>query len=117
MIEPITPQQYSNNLAIIALKAVNHLAITLNECYGKFWNRDTSEILESLNDNIPLALKRFEANTTIGKLLNQQLEDAGSDLKVIVTMPEGYAFENGKFTYTAPVVIVEEPIIEESPAL
>ena len=115
MIEPITPQQYSNNLAIIALKAVKHLAITMNECYGKFWNRDTLEILESLNENIPLALKRFEANSTIGNLLNQQLEDAGSDLKVIVNMPEGYVFENGKFTYTSPVVIVEEPTIEPQP--
>ena len=107
MIEPITPQQYSNNLAIIALKAVKHLAITLNECYGKFWNRDTSQILESLNENIPLALKRFEANTTIGNLLNQQLEDAGSDLKVIVIMPEGYVFENGAFAYTGATAEIE----------
>lgn len=102
MIEPITAAQYNNNLTLIALDAVRHLAITLNECYRKFWSRDTAVILQSLNDNVTLALNRFHANTALGTALNAQLEAAGDALRVIVTMPDGYAFTDGVFTYTAP---------------
>jgi hypothetical protein len=100
MIEPITPQQYNNNLTLIALDAVRHLAITLNECYRKFWQRDSVEILASLNANIPLSLERFHANTTLGIALNAQLEAAVETLRVITTMPDGYAFTDGAFTYS-----------------
>ena len=102
MIEPITPAQYANNLTMIALDAVKHLAITLNECYRKFWNRDTTVILQSLNDNVTLALERFHANTALGTALNEQLAASGESLRVIVVMPDGYAFNNGVFTFTAP---------------
>jgi len=100
MIEPITPQQFNNNLTLIALDAVRHLAITLNECYRKFWQRDSVEILTSLNANIPLSLERFHANTTLGIALNVQLEAASETLRVITTMPDRYAFTDGAFTYT-----------------
>jgi hypothetical protein len=102
MIEPITPQQFNNNLTLIALDAVRHLAITLNECYRKFWSRDSAEILASLNANIPLALERFHANTALGTAINAQLEASGDALRVIVTMPEGYSFQNGAFTHSSP---------------
>jgi hypothetical protein len=100
MIEPITPQQYNNNLTLIALDAVRHLAITLNECYRKFWSRDSAEILASLNANITLALERFHANTALGTAINAQLEASGDALRVIVTMPEGYAFDGAAFAFT-----------------
>jgi hypothetical protein len=100
MIEPITPQQYNNNLTLIALDAVRHLAITLNECYRKFWQRDSAEILASLNASIPLALERFHANTALGTAINAQLEAAGDALRVIVTMPDGYAFNGTAFTHS-----------------
>ena len=102
MIEPITPAQFANNLTLIALDAVKHLAITLNECYRKFWSRDTAVILDALNANIPLALERFHANTALGTALNEQMSASGESLRVIVVMPDGYAFDNGAFTYTAP---------------
>lgn len=102
MIEPITPAQFANNLTLIALDAVKHLAITLNECYRKFWSRDTAVILDALNANIPLSLERFYANTALGSELNAQLEAAGESLRVIIVMPEGYAFAEGQFTFTAP---------------
>jgi hypothetical protein len=102
MIEPITPQQYNNNLTLIALDAVRHLAITLNECYRKFWQRDSAEILASLNANMTLTLERFHANTALGTAINAQLEAAGDALRVIVTMPDGYSFQNGAFTYSSP---------------
>ena len=102
MIEPITPQQFNNNLTLIALDAVRHLAITLNECYRKFWSRDSAEILASLNANIPLALERFHANTALGTAINAQLEAAGDALRVIVTMPEGYSFNGTAFIFAQP---------------
>jgi hypothetical protein len=102
MIEPITPQQFNNNLTLIALDAVRHLTITLNECYRKFWSRDSTEILASLNSNVSLALERFYANTSLGSELNAQLEAAGDALRVTIVMPDGYAFAEGQFTYTAP---------------
>ena len=109
MIEPITPQQFNNNLTLLALNAVRHLAITLNECYQKFWQRDAVEILESLNSNVQLSLARFHGNTTLGTAINAQLELAGSDLRVTVTMPDGWAFDGPAFTYTAPVTPPPEP--------
>jgi hypothetical protein len=102
MIEPITPQQFNNNLTLIALDAVRHLAITLNECYRKFWSRDSAEILASLNANTALALERFYANTALGSELNAQLEASGESLRVTIVMPDGYAFAEGQFTYTVP---------------
>jgi hypothetical protein len=102
MIEPITPQQYNNNLTLIALDAVRHLAITLNECYRKFWSRDSAEILASLNASIPLALERFHANTALGTAINAQLEASGDAFRVIVTMPDGYSFQNGAFAHSSP---------------
>ena len=94
MIEPITPAQFANNLTLIALDAVKHLAVTLNECYRKFWDRDTAVILDALNANIPLALERFHANTALGTALNEQLAASGESLRVIVVMPDGYSFDN-----------------------
>ena len=100
MIEPITPAQFANNLALIALKAVKHLAITLNDCYHKFWQRDPAEIVAALNANVPLALARFQANTELGAAVNTKLEATGDDLRVITTMPDGYGFDGQQFTYT-----------------
>ena len=102
MIEPITPAQFANNLALIALKAVKHLAITLNDCYAKFWQRDPADIIAALNANVPLALARFQANTELGAAVNAKLEATGDDLRVIVTMPEGYGFDGQQFNYTSP---------------
>lgn len=113
MIEPITPQQFNNNLTLIALDAVRHLAITLNECNRKFWSRDSAEILASLNANIPLALERFHANTALGTALNAQLEAAGDALRVTIVMPDGYSFENGQFTYSSPSP--ETPLEHDAP--
>jgi hypothetical protein len=111
MIEPITPAQFANNLTLIALDAVKHLTITLNECYRKFWDRDTLVILDALNANIPLALERFRANTELGTALNAQLEASGESLRVIVVMPDGYSFHEGQFIFTAPQP-EPEPIVE-----
>ncbi len=106
MIEPITPAQFANNLTLIALDAVKHLAVTLNECYRKFWSRDTAVILDALNANIPLALERFHANTALGTALNEQLAASGESLRVIVVMPDGYSFHEGQFIFTTTEPIV-----------
>lgn len=102
MIEPITPQQHFRELTLRGLKATLHHAITLNECYQQFWQ--SPNVLEMLNHDIALTMARFTENTLLGNAINHALEQAGETLRVIVTMPSGYAFENGAFTYTAPII-------------
>ena len=102
MIEKLTPAEYNRELALRALKAVNHLAVTMNECYHLFWNRDKQEIMDSLNANLELTLQRFKANSELGAAINLQLEKTDVLTRVIVNMPEGYVFENGAFAYVAP---------------
>jgi hypothetical protein len=90
------------------LKATLHHAITLNECYQQFWQ--SPNVLEMLNHDIALTMARFSENTLLGNAINHALEQAGETLRVIVTMPNGYAFENGQFTYSPPVSIEPAPI-------
>ena len=104
MIEPLTPTQYNRELTIRALKATLHNAITLNECYQKFWQREPAEIVASLNENVPQSMARFQENSALGTALNAALEHAGESLRVVVSMPDGYGFSNGAFTYTAPII-------------
>jgi hypothetical protein len=107
MIEKLTPTEYNRELALRALKAVNHLAITMNECYHLFWNRDKQEILDSLNANLELTLQRFNANSELGAEVNLQLEKTDVTTRVIVNMPDGYVFENEVFAYAEPTTEVK----------
>jgi hypothetical protein len=102
MIEKLTPTEHNRELALRVLKAVNHLAVTMNECHHLFWNRHKQEILDSLNANLELTLQRFKANSELGAAVNLQLEKTDVLTRVIVNMPEGYVFENGAFAYVAP---------------
>jgi hypothetical protein len=102
MIEKLTTAEYNRELALRALKAVNHLAVTMNECFHLFWNRDKQEILDSLNANLEITMQRFVANSELGAAVNLQLEKTDVATRVIVNMPEGYVFENGAFAYVAP---------------
>ena len=116
MIEKLTPTEHNRELALRVVKAVNHLAITMNECYHLFWNRDKQEILESLNANLELNMQRFLANSELGAAVNTQLEKTDVLTRVIVNMPEGYIFENGVFAYTEPQ-LEPEVIVEPEPTL
>jgi hypothetical protein len=108
MIEPQTPSQYFRELTLRGLKATLHHAITLNECYQKFWQ--SPNVLEMLNHDIALTMARFTENTLLGNALNHALEQAGETVRVIVTMPDGYSFSGTAFTYTAPIIENPEPL-------
>jgi hypothetical protein len=108
MIESLTPTQYNRELAIIQTKAARHYAITQNECYHKFWNRDPQIILDSIKNDIPLTLERFQGNTDLGLAVNKQLEKTDVVERCIVTMPQGYSFDGNIFKYEPPVVVTEE---------
>jgi hypothetical protein len=111
MIEPITPSQYFRELTLRGLKATLHHALTLNECYQKFWQ--SPNVLQMLNENIALTMARFSENTLLGNALNHALEQAGETLRVIVAMPDGYAFNGTVFTYTPPIIPEPAPPAEE----
>lgn len=115
MIESLTPTQYNRELAVIQTKAARHYAITQNECYHKFWNRDPQVILDSINSNIALTLERFQGNTELGIAVNKELEKTDIVERCIVTMPQGYSFDGTIFKYDTPVVVVDhnpDPVIE-----
>ena len=107
MIEKLTPAEYNRELALRVVKAVNHLAVTMNECYHLFWNRDKQKILESLNANLELTMQRFVANSELGAAVNSQLEKTDVTSRVIVSMPTGYGFEDGKFVFVAAEPVKE----------
>lgn len=111
MIEELTYQQQNNTLAIKQAKAAYHYAITQNECYRDFWQRDPQMIVDSLNENIALTMERFTGNTTLGNAVNAQLSHTKYTERCITTMPDGYAFDGTKFAYVKPIVIIE-PLLE-----
>jgi len=105
----LTTAEFEKGLTRKGIIATKHLADTLNECYAEFWNRDKQEILDSINGNLAATLERFAANSELGAAVNSQLEKTDIISRVIVTMPTGYKFADGKFVYTAPA---PEPVLE-----
>ena len=109
MLEQITPTEYNRELTQRAIKAVHHLASTMNECYALFYARNTQVILDSMNANIELTMQRFIANSELGAAVNAQLAKTDITSRVIVQLPTGYGFADGQFVYTSPVVPEPEP--------
>ena len=112
MLEQLTPTEYNRELTQRAIKAVHHLASTMNECYALFWNRAEQIIVDSMNSNIDLTMQRFLANSELGAAVNSQLAKTDVATRVIVAMPTGYGFADGQFVYTSPV---PEPEPEPEP--
>jgi hypothetical protein len=102
MIEPLTPAQFNRELTLTQAKAARHYAITQNQCYHDFWNRDPQVILDSINADLPTTLERFSGNTELGEAINKQLEKTDFTERCIVVLPDGYGFDGAQFTYTAP---------------
>ena len=113
MLEQLTPTEYNRELTQRAIKAVHHLASTMNECYYLFYVRNTQVILDSMNANIELTMQRFLANSELGAAVNTQLAKTDITTRVIVAMPTGYSFNGTEFIYTAPIVESLAPIENE----
>lgn len=116
MIEPLTYKEQNREYSLKVLKAVRHLMLTMNEAYRDFWNREPQLIIDSLNEDVDLALERFHSNTMLGVVLNDRAGAAGLTDRVHISMPEGYNFndETNTFGYSVPVV-PEPEVIEEEP--
>jgi hypothetical protein len=128
LLQPL-PINYQN--AIIeqqTLKGIVHFATVLTESYDRFWNlkpevnellgfvgRAPESIVADMNSDYALANERNAKHCILATTVNQWLADAGHALRVPITMPEGYTNDGKAFSYTAPVVIVDEPIIEPTP--
>ena len=110
------------------LKGIAHLATVLTESYYRFWNlkpevnelvglvgRTPEAIVADLNSDYALANERNTKHYLMATTVNQWLTDAGHALRVPIAMPEGYSNDGKAFSYTAPMVIVEEPITEPQP--
>ena len=130
LLQPL-PINYQNSaIESQTLKGIVHLATVLSESYDRFWNlkpevnellgfvgRTPEAIVADLNADYALANKRNVKHYMMATTVNQWLSDAGHALRVPIAMPEGYANDGKAFAYTAPVVIVDEQIIEPEPAL
>lgn len=123
------PINYQNSaIEQQTLKGIVHLATVLTESYYRFWNlkpeineligfvgRTPEAIVADLNADYALANERNTKHYMMASTVNQWLADAGHALRVPIAMPEGYSNDGKAFAYTAPVVIVEEPINEPTP--
>jgi hypothetical protein len=130
LLQPL-PINYQNAaIESQTLKGIVHLATVLSESYDRFWNlkpevnellgfvgRTPEALIADLNSDYALANERNTKHYLMAITVNQWLADAGHALRVPITMPEGYTNDGKAFSYAAPVVIVDEPTIEESPAL
>ena len=103
----LTTAEFEKGLTRKGIIATKHLADTLNECYADFWRRDKQVILDSINGNLAATLERFAANSQLGAAVNAQLEKTDVTSRVIVTMPTGYGFEDGKFVFFAAEPVKE----------
>lgn len=105
-IDP-TPEEFEKELTRKAVKALIHLQVVLSDCYYKFWDRPTQEILDSINSDVPETMARFLGNTMIGMAVNERLEATDWEGRVPVVMPEGYDFDSTqmKFVYTPPTPV------------
>jgi G:T-mismatch repair DNA endonuclease (very short patch repair protein) len=75
------------------------------KAYGVFWGAPTETVLEMLNSNTAFWIDVLQRNTAVGTVINSQLDAVNLPEfghRVPVTMPAGYAFAEGQFTYTAP---------------
>ena len=130
LLQPL-PINYQNAaIEQQTLKGIVHLATVLTLSYDRFWNlmpevnellgfvgRTPEAIVADLNSDYALANERNAKHYMMATTVNQWLSDAGHALRVPIAMPEGYSNDGKAFSYAAPVVIVDEPTIEESPAL
>ena len=102
-----TTSEFEKGLTRKGIIATKHLADTLNECYTEFWQRDKQTILDSINGNLAATIERFSANSQLGAAVNSQLEKTDIATRVIVSMPTGYGFEDGKFVFVAAEPVKE----------
>lgn len=109
MIEQFTPlDQHRANIREATLNCLveaGHLASAMAKAYALFWNAPTETVLEMLNGNVAFWIDVLQRNTAVGTVINAQLDAVNLPEfthRVPVTMPEGYAFSEGQFTYTAP---------------
>lgn len=119
MIDNETHRDFENALAKMQADAARHYALTQNQVYRQFWNRDPQAIIDSLNSDFAKNLQRMMENTAVGNAINAALSKAEyTDIhgvkhyteRCIVVMPECYGCDGTAFTYTAPT-----PPIEETP--
>lgn len=121
MIDNETHRDFENALAKMQADAARHYALTQNQVYRQFWNRDPQAIIDSLNSDFAKNLQRMTENTTLGMAINAALAKAEyTDIhgvrhyteRCIVVMPQGYAENGTAFTYTAPIIPEPEPTPE-----
>lgn len=94
----------NDDFADMGAGAIRHVIITFRSIYNQFWNRDPFLIVESLNQNVQLALGRFERNTLIGEFHNALAAEVGIEERIPVTMPPNFYFDTelDLFFYNAP---------------
>lgn len=128
LLQPL-PINYQNSaIESQTLKGIVHLATVLTESYDHFWNlkpevnellgfvgRTAEALIADLNSDYALANQRNVKHYLMASTVNGWLSDAGHALRVPIAMPEGYTNDGKAFSYTAPVVIVEDPTIEPQP--
>ena len=130
LLQPL-PINYQNAaIEQQTLKGIVHLATVLTESYDRFWNlkpevnellgfigRTPEALIADLNSDYALTNERNTKHYLMATTVNEWLSDAGHALRVPIAMPEGYSNDGKAFSYAAPVLIIEEPIIEPEPAL
>lgn len=114
-----THQEFEDSLAKMQADAARHYALTQNQVYHTFWNREPQAIVDSLNSDFTKKLEWMHENTALGTAINAALAKAEyTDIhgvrhyteRCIVVMPDGYGCDGTAFTYTAPITETLEPL-------
>ena len=107
----------SKNQAILSVaEAVHNLAATLSSANTAFWALPTDRLLAVLNDNVPLTLATFSANTALGTAVNAQLDTLAlpqfPSRAPVEPGRNDIAFDGSAFVYVPPAEQPTPPEIE-----
>jgi hypothetical protein len=92
-----------DKLILDGLEATHHAVTVRYECYRRLWELPPDRVLALLNSNIDRSLAVLQANTAQGIADNASLDlQPMPELpnRAPITMPPGYAFADGEFTFT-----------------
>jgi hypothetical protein len=101
--------EFKNSLIVSVGEAVNHLAAMMQRANQQFWGIETTRLLAILNEDVPVTLATFAANTELAGAVNAQLD--GLDLQQFTFRApmtkgrEDIVFDGTEFVYVSPVIV------------
>jgi hypothetical protein len=101
---------FKDSLILLALKATNHLAITLDQVYREFYSLPPDRLAAVLNHDVAASLAMCQNNTALGVPANEALDLVGyGTVRAPVELPPHVSFNGTEFVVTEPQPSEQNP--------